>query len=318
MSESSTINIQQSVAILIDGNNIELSLQSLVGRSDALINFDSLIPKLLQKRGLSRLIYFREGKSISNKLAERLLTQYHGSVVPCHKSADIPLTITATQIAPKVHTIIILSGDADYVELVSHLKREGVRVEIAAIEQTTSRHLIEVCDHFTAITQEDCFLANPRGNIRRTSSSSLPKPVRDKSSANNAASKSTPKPPSKSTTEKKKPVAKKEPAPKKRTAPKREAPKKAAAPKKDPAAKKINASEEAQKLRNQRTQKSQNTTSSNTNSKANTTNRKPAPQKPAAKNQPNKKTTSQKPLAKKQTTRQPAKRNTSPRRPRNN
>lgn len=158
MSELPDIRINQSVAILIDGNNIEMSLHKLVGDKNAMINFDTLIPKLLENRGLSRLIYFREGVSISPKLAERLHNHYHGSVTPCHKSADIPLTIKATQIAPKVDTIIILSGDADYVELVRHLKSEGVRVEIAAVEQTTAAILKEEADYFTPITKEDCFV----------------------------------------------------------------------------------------------------------------------------------------------------------------
>lgn len=152
------ININQSVAVLIDGNNIELSLQSLAGKSNALVDFDVLIPKLLQNRGLNRLIYFREGKSISSKLAERLLTNFHGSVMPCHKSADIPLTIKATQIVTKVDTIIIMSGDSDYVELVRHLRGEGVRVEIAAVEQTTAAILKEEADHFIPITEEDCYI----------------------------------------------------------------------------------------------------------------------------------------------------------------
>jgi uncharacterized LabA/DUF88 family protein len=151
------IRINQSVAILIDGNNIEMSLQSLTGQSNALLDFDNLIPKLLKDRGLNKLIYFREGRSISDKLAERLLTQYHGSVMPCHKSADIPLTIKATQIAEKVDTIIILSGDSDYVELVRHLKGEGVRVEIAAIEKSTANILIEEADLFTPISEEDSY-----------------------------------------------------------------------------------------------------------------------------------------------------------------
>jgi uncharacterized LabA/DUF88 family protein len=151
------VNINQSVAILIDGNNIEISLHNLMGNKDVMLNFDTLIPKLLDNRGLNRLIYFREGKSISAKLAERLHSHYHGSVVPCHKNADIPLTIKATQIAQKVDTIIILSGDADYVELVNHLKSEGVRVEIAAVAQTTAAVLIEEADYFVPITQEDCF-----------------------------------------------------------------------------------------------------------------------------------------------------------------
>ncbi|KAA3623141.1 MAG: NYN domain-containing protein [Bacteroidetes bacterium] len=152
------ININQSCAILIDGNNIEMSLQNLVGKPNALLDFDSMIPKLLDNRGLNRLIYFREGKSISDKLADRLLNQYHGSVVPCHKSADIPLTIKATQIAQKVDTIIILSGDSDYVELVRHLKGEGVRVEIAAVKQNTAQILIDEADLFTPITEEDCYI----------------------------------------------------------------------------------------------------------------------------------------------------------------
>jgi uncharacterized protein (TIGR00288 family) len=153
-----TIMIQQSVAILIDGNNIEKSLHSMMRNKNAMLNFDKLIPKLLVERGLNRLIYFREGINISTKLAERLHNHYYGIVVPCHKSADIPLTITATQLADKVDTIIILSGDADYVELVRHLKSRGVRVEIAAIKKTTAAILREEADHYTAITKEDVFV----------------------------------------------------------------------------------------------------------------------------------------------------------------
>ena len=152
------ILINQSVAILCDGNNIERSIHDLANKTNAMINFDTLIPKLLNDRGLNRLIYFREGKAISDKLAERLHNYYYGSVVPCHKSADIPLSIKATKLASKVDTIIIMSGDSDYVDLVRHLKSEGVRVEIAAVKETTSRILIEEADHFHPITQEDWFV----------------------------------------------------------------------------------------------------------------------------------------------------------------
>ena len=158
------ILINQSVAILCDGNNIERSIHGLSKTKNAMINFDMLIPKLLNHRGLNRQLYFREGKSISSKFADRLHENYYASLIPCHKSADIPLTINATQIARKVDTIIILSGDSDYVELVRHVKGEGVRVEIAAIENTTAKILVEEADHFTPIVKEDCFvLKNYRG-----------------------------------------------------------------------------------------------------------------------------------------------------------
>lgn len=159
MSENPTpeVRISQSVAILIDGNNIERSIHEQTGDPNTMINFDTLIPRLLDNRGLNRLVYFREGKQISEKLKERLLAHYHGSVRPCHKSADIPLTIKATQLASKVDTIIIMSGDSDFIELVSHLKGEGVRVEIAAVKRTTHHQLIEEADHYHEITTEDWF-----------------------------------------------------------------------------------------------------------------------------------------------------------------
>ncbi len=168
--EIRNIIIGQSVAILIDGNNIEKSIHQALNIDNGMVNFDLLIPRLLDNRALNRLIYFREGKSISAKLAERLHGNYHGSVTPCHKSADIPLTIKATQLADKVDTIIILSGDSDYVELVRHLKGMGVRVEIAAVENTTAKILIEEADHFDPITVKDCFSLQKHKQIPQTRS----------------------------------------------------------------------------------------------------------------------------------------------------
>ena len=154
----SQILINQSVAILCDGNNIEKSIHTISRNKNAMINFDTLIPKLLNGRGLNRMIYFREGKSISSKFADRLHENFYGSVIPCHKSADIPLTIKATQLASKVDTIIIMSGDSDYVELVTHLKGEGVRVEIAAVKETTAKILIDKSDYMHQITSDDWFV----------------------------------------------------------------------------------------------------------------------------------------------------------------
>ena len=152
------ILINQSVAILCDGNNIEKSIHNISRNKHAMINFDTLIPKLLNGRGLNRMIYFREGKSISSKFADRLHENFYGSVIPCHKSADIPLSIKATQLASKVDTIIIMSGDSDYVELVTHLKGEGVRVEIAAVRETTAQILIDKSDYMHEITRNDWFV----------------------------------------------------------------------------------------------------------------------------------------------------------------
>ena len=151
------IIISQTVAILCDGNNIERSIHGISKSKSTMINFDELIPRLLNGRGLNRLIYFREGKAISSKFADRLHENFYGTVIPCHKSADIPLSIKATQLSSKVDTIIIMSGDSDFVELVRHLKSEGVRVEIAAVKNTTAKILQDEAAFFHEITESDWF-----------------------------------------------------------------------------------------------------------------------------------------------------------------
>lgn len=161
-------SVNQSVAILCDGNNIERSIHDLSKNQNTMIDFDKVIPRLLNGRGLNRLLYFREGKSISSKFAERLHENYYGSVIACHKSADIPLTIKATQLSSKVDTIIIMSGDSDYIDLVAHLKGEGVRVEIAAVKKTAAQALIDEADYFYEISKEDWFAYKAPRKYSRT------------------------------------------------------------------------------------------------------------------------------------------------------
>jgi len=61
-----------------------------------------------------------------------------------------------------------MSGDSDYVELVRHLKSEGVRVEIAAVQENTAAILIHEADHFLPITKEHWFTyKSPKGKFRR-------------------------------------------------------------------------------------------------------------------------------------------------------
>jgi len=140
----------------MDGNNIEISIHNAFGKN-TMVNFDSFIPKLLGTRSLNRLMYFREGASISKALAERLHNNFYGTVKPCFKSADVPMAIQAIQLVDKVDTIIIASGDGDFVDLVRYLKSRGVRVEIASVESTTSPYLTKEADFHHKVTMADLY-----------------------------------------------------------------------------------------------------------------------------------------------------------------
>jgi len=116
------VQAKQKVAILFDGNNIERSIHKMMQTKKAMLDFDNLVPKLLNGRDLNRLTYFKEGTEISNKLKKRIQENFAGSIVACRKSADLPICIEAVQLVSKVDTIILVSGDSDFLPLLGYLK----------------------------------------------------------------------------------------------------------------------------------------------------------------------------------------------------
>lgn len=151
------MQINQRVAILVDGNNIGLSAKNIFQKNNLMLDFDAVVPKIVGERQLSKFVFFREGKNISEKFAARLQKNFYGIVVPCFKSADSVLTIHAVQMCDKVDTIILFSGDQDYIPLVRFLKSRGLRVEIASLYATTARVLLSESDYHHNLSIEDFF-----------------------------------------------------------------------------------------------------------------------------------------------------------------
>jgi len=155
------VGVDQRVAILVDGNNIGKSVWSLAN-PETMVDYDLLIPDLLRERPLTRLIYFREGRSISSKFERRLKSKFFGSVMPAGRNAVIPITIKAMQIAAKVDTIILMSGNDDFTDLVLHLKNNGMRVEVASVDHSTSARLKTEADDWHNIDDRYFFTIAPR------------------------------------------------------------------------------------------------------------------------------------------------------------
>jgi uncharacterized protein (TIGR00288 family) len=61
---------------------------------------------------------------------------------------DVGITVDAIKLADKLDTIVLVSGDGDFVPLVNYLKEKGCRVEIMAFSETASSKLIESADSF--------------------------------------------------------------------------------------------------------------------------------------------------------------------------
>ena len=148
------MNIQQNIAILIDGNNIEIEAKRKYGNT-AILDYDLFIPEILKERHLTKFFYFKEGNSISEKFADRLSKNFFGIVQACGKSADCHLTISAIQISDKVDTIIIFSGDEDYIPLIKFLRIKGIRIEIVCHESCFSPKLKNEVDYITFLEKSN-------------------------------------------------------------------------------------------------------------------------------------------------------------------
>ncbi|MCJ7786837.1 NYN domain-containing protein, partial [Patescibacteria group bacterium] len=61
---------------------------------------------------------------------------------------DVGITVDAIRIAPGVDTVILVSGDGDFIQLVEYLKNQGKRVEIIAFGRSASARLKEIADEF--------------------------------------------------------------------------------------------------------------------------------------------------------------------------
>lgn len=146
----------QRVAILIDVQNLYYSAKNLYG---AKVNFKEILKAGTAGRNLIRVFayvvktktgeekpFFKALKKMGIEMRVRPLQEYFGGL----KKADwdVGITVDAIRISNSVDTIVLASGDGDFLQLVEYLKNQGKRVEIIAFGKTTSSQLKKSADEF--------------------------------------------------------------------------------------------------------------------------------------------------------------------------
>jgi uncharacterized LabA/DUF88 family protein len=72
---------------------------------------------------------------------------------------DVGIAIDAIKLADKLDVIVLVSGDGDYLPLVSYLQNnKGCLVEVMAFRKTCSSRLIEEADDFIDLGSDKKFL----------------------------------------------------------------------------------------------------------------------------------------------------------------
>jgi len=147
----------QRVGVFIDTQNLYHTARNLYG---ARVNFDQVVKDSLAGRTLIRAIAYvittesGDEKNFFEALGKagietktKNLQIFSGGA----KKADwdVGLAIDAIKQAPKLDTIILVTGDGDFVPLIEYLKlREGCQVEVVSFGRSSSAKLKEICDDF--------------------------------------------------------------------------------------------------------------------------------------------------------------------------
>lgn len=147
----------QRVGVFIDTQNLYHTARNLYG---ARVNFDQVVKDSLAGRNLIRAIAYvittesGDEKNFFEALAKagietktKNLQIFSGGA----KKADwdVGLAIDAIKQAPKLDTIILVTGDGDFVPLIEYLKmNQGCQVEVVSFGRSSSAKLKEICDDF--------------------------------------------------------------------------------------------------------------------------------------------------------------------------
>ena len=155
---------EQRVGVFIDTQNLYHSARNLY---KARVNFGAVVKDAVAGRKLVRAVAYvitteagdeknffeaLEKQGIETKTKD--LQIFAGGA----KKADwdVGLAVDAIKMANRLDTVVIVSGDGDFVPLVEYLQSIGIQVEVVSFGKSTSGKLREAVDDFVDLSE------NPR------------------------------------------------------------------------------------------------------------------------------------------------------------
>jgi len=153
----------QRIAVLIDVQNLYHSARNLY---QAKVNFKEILKTAVAERNLVRAFAYvvrtktGEEKPFFEALiklgidtrVKDLQEFYDGQ-----KKADwdVGIVVDAIRISPSLDTLVLVSGDGDFVPLIDFLKNQGKRVEVIAFGKSASHLLKEAADEFIDLNKNN-------------------------------------------------------------------------------------------------------------------------------------------------------------------
>ena len=152
----------QRVGVFIDTQNLYHSAKHLY---KARVNFQNVLQEAVGDRILVRAISYvisTEGgdeKNFFEALTKiGIETKVKGLQIFSDgaKKADwdVGIAIDAVKLAPKLDTVILATGDGDFVPLIEYLEMQGIQVEVISFGKSSSQKLKEAAHAFTDMCED--------------------------------------------------------------------------------------------------------------------------------------------------------------------
>jgi len=160
----------QRIGVFIDVQNMYYSARQLYKGK---VNFNVVLKEAIAGRQLIRAIAYvikadvKDEETFYEALSEmgfevksKELQVFYGGAKK--GDWDIGIAMDVMRLAPKLDTIVLVSGDGDFSDLLEHAKSLGCRVEVVAFGKTTSHKLREIADFFTDLDKDKKYLLRKR------------------------------------------------------------------------------------------------------------------------------------------------------------
>jgi len=167
-----TQSLNQRVGVFVDVSNLYHSAKNLYR---AHVNFGQVLKDVVKGRQLVRAIayviradidqekaFFEALKKAGFEVKAKDLQVFAGGAKK--GDWDVGLALDAIKIAPHLDVVVLVTGDGDFIPLVSYLKEnKGCKVEVASFGKTTSGKLAEEADSFFDLdSQPSYYLIRPK------------------------------------------------------------------------------------------------------------------------------------------------------------
>jgi uncharacterized LabA/DUF88 family protein len=163
-------NKDQRVGVFVDVQNLYYSAKHLYNKK---VNFNTLLKEAIAERKLVRAIAYvikadvKDEQTFYTVLGEigfevrtKDLQVFYGGAKK--GDWDVGIAMDVMRLAPKLDTVVFISGDGDFSDLLEHAKSLGCRTEVIAFGRTTSHKLLEVADLFIDLEKNNKYLLSPK------------------------------------------------------------------------------------------------------------------------------------------------------------